>query len=101
MKQSVKSSQTPNYALYGDSQSDAQAGFLHIETVQESSRPYRGVIKPHKHSDLFQVLIIEKGEAEIQLEESKVSINEPVVCDASSREQTRISLSHGYKRRHS
>ncbi|NRP10503.1 Exoenzyme S synthesis regulatory protein ExsA [Marinobacterium sp. xm-a-121] len=70
---------TPNYALYGDSQSDAQAGFVHIETVQESSRPYRGIIKPHKHSDLFQVLIIEQGEAEIQLEDDQVSINEPVI----------------------
>jgi AraC family transcriptional activator of pobA len=70
---------TPNYALYGDSQSDAQAGFVHIETVQESSRPYRGLIKPHKHSDLFQVLIIEQGEAEIQLEDDQVSINEPVI----------------------
>lgn len=79
MKQSVKTLKTPNYALYGDSQSDAQAGFVHIETVQESSRPYRGVIKPHKHSDLFQVLIIEKGEAEIQLDDNQVSINEPVV----------------------
>lgn len=79
MKQSVKPLKTPNYALYGDSQSDAQAGFVHIETVQESSRPYRGIIKPHKHSDLFQVLIIEKGEAEIQLEDNQVSINEPVV----------------------
>ncbi|NRP47890.1 MULTISPECIES: helix-turn-helix domain-containing protein [unclassified Marinobacterium] len=79
MQRSTKSSTTPNYALYGDSQSDAQAGFVHIETVQESSRPYRGLIKPHKHSDLFQVLIIEKGEAEIQLEEDQVSINEPVI----------------------
>ena len=79
MMQPVTPLKIPNYALYGDSQSDAQAGFVHIETVQKSSRPYRGVIKPHKHSDLFQVLIIEKGEAEIQLEDSKVSINEPVV----------------------
>ena len=79
MKQSSKTLKTPNYALYGDSKSDAQAGFVHIETVQESSRPYRGVIKPHKHSDLFQVLIIEKGEAEIQLDDNQVSINEPVV----------------------
>jgi len=79
MKHSSKTLKTPNYALYGDRQSDAQAGFVHIETVQESSRPYRGVIKPHKHSDLFQVLIIEKGEAEIQLEDNQVSINEPVV----------------------
>jgi AraC family transcriptional activator of pobA len=79
MMQPVTPLKIPNYALYGDSQSDAQAGFVHIETVQKSSRPYRGVIKPHKHSDLFQVLIIEKGEAEIHLEDSKVSINEPVV----------------------
>jgi len=79
MMQPVTPLKIPNYALYGDSQSDAQAGFVHIETVQESSRPYRGVIKPHKHSDLFQVLIIEQGEAEIQLGDSQVSINEPVV----------------------
>lgn len=79
MKNSKELSKTPNYALYGDSQSDAQAGFVHIETVQKSSRPYRGVIKPHKHSDLFQILIIEKGAAEIQLEDDQVSIDEPVI----------------------
>ena len=79
MQSSNKSQKTPNYALYGDSQGDAEAGFVHIETVQKSSKPYKGVIKPHQHPDLFQILIIERGEAEIQLGDDQISINEPVV----------------------
>lgn len=97
MNRFFESQQTPNYALYGDSKSHAEAGFVHIETVQKSSKPYRGVIKPHQHRDLFQILIIERGEAEIQLGDDQISINEPVVVTLPPEHRHGFHFHHGIR----
>lgn len=69
----------PDYLLYGETERDTAAGFIHIESIQKSSRPYRGVIKPHQHKELFQILLIAAGPAEIQLGAALYNTNEPVV----------------------
>jgi hypothetical protein len=44
--------------LYGDSQTEAGPGFVHIEEISARSKENNWVITPHRHSGLFQVLFL-------------------------------------------
>lgn len=73
----------PSYALYGtDAISDPlidSAGFLHIETLAISSRPFAGRIKAHRHRDLFQILLLQKGEAQVEVDGTLLHLTQPTV----------------------
>lgn len=58
----------PQFALYGETALTHKPEFVHIECIHERSERNGWLIKPHRHSHLFQVLFMFKGAAEVQLD---------------------------------
>ncbi len=61
------SSQIPFYGLYGENPVNSDPGFVHIEEIADRSSDLGWVIKPHRHSKLFQVLCIFDGQLQVTL----------------------------------
>ncbi|WP_062781897.1 helix-turn-helix domain-containing protein [Novosphingobium capsulatum] len=59
----------PSYALYGEQHGGQQggiaAGFAHIETIAARSSLHDWEIRPHRHADFVQVLLVHSGQARI------------------------------------
>ncbi|UYO01237.1 MAG: helix-turn-helix domain-containing protein [Devosia sp.] len=62
----------PTYALYGEQ--ETLQDWLHWETIPARSRLHGFRIDPHRHEHLFQVLSLTAGEAEMQLDGTRVHI---------------------------
>ncbi|MFK7828703.1 MAG: helix-turn-helix domain-containing protein [Congregibacter sp.] len=60
--------QIPNYDLYGEPRVSAAATGFHIEDIEERSKGLDWVIKPHRHRNLFQILCIFEGKADVQVD---------------------------------
>lgn len=58
----------PSFFLYGEAAAPGQE-LLHIEEVQSRSRLYHWEISPHVHQGLYQVLWLQRGTAEVVLDE--------------------------------
>lgn len=63
------SSTIPQFALYGETDFSHEPEFIHIEDIRERSARNGGVIKPHRHTHLFQILCIFSGETEVRLDD--------------------------------
>lgn len=64
----MRRSTIPSFALYGEAAAPGQE-LLHIEAVASRSRLYRWEISPHVHQGLYQVLWLQRGVAEVVLDE--------------------------------
>lgn len=64
----------PQFALYGELVLKQDPEFVHIEDIYERSSKNGWVIKPHRHTYLFQVLCVYNGEIELQLDDSNLSL---------------------------
>jgi AraC family transcriptional activator of pobA len=58
----------PTYSLYGELKDSSQADWVHCETIQARSRLHNYEIQPHRHENLFQILHLAGGRAEIVLD---------------------------------
>ncbi|MCD7060676.1 helix-turn-helix domain-containing protein [Pelagibacterium xiamenense] len=58
----------PTYALYGESETGSES-WLHWETITSRSQLYGFHIAPHRHEQLFQVLYLASGVAEVAIDE--------------------------------
>jgi AraC family transcriptional activator of pobA len=67
----------PLFHLYGDPPDDAAFDFIHIESIASRSSVHDWTIRAHRHRNLFQVLLIEKGEGEMSFETATVSFSAP------------------------
>jgi AraC family transcriptional activator of pobA len=61
----------PQFALYGETAFTHKPEFVHIECIYERSERNGWLIKPHRHSHLFQLLFMYKGAADVQLDTSR------------------------------
>ena len=66
----VRQQPIPQFALYGESSLKQQPGLVHIEDIADRSREHDWLIKPHRHTRLFQILLLIKGKLQVQLDES-------------------------------
>ena len=57
----------PVYGLYGETLTNSDPGFVHIEDIAARSSDLGWLIKPHRHSRLLQVLCIFDGQLEVEL----------------------------------
>ncbi len=53
------------FYLYGEPPADVAPDFLHVETIHARAHPAGGQIRPHMHSLLNHILLIETGEGTI------------------------------------
>lgn len=72
-------SPVPVYALYGEKSELPIADRLHCESLVSRSSLHDFRISPHRHEQLFQVLQLTHGAAEVTLENSSCTISSPAV----------------------
>ncbi|MGB8576200.1 MAG: helix-turn-helix domain-containing protein [Pseudolabrys sp.] len=69
----------PLFHLYGDPPDDSAFDFIHIETIASRSSVHDWTIRAHRHRNLFQVLLIEKGGGEMSFETATARFTAPAV----------------------
>ncbi len=67
----------PLFHLYGDPPDNSAFGFIHIETIRSRSSVHDWTIRAHRHRNLFQILVIEKGGGEMSFETAIVPFAAP------------------------
>ncbi|MEJ2626877.1 MAG: helix-turn-helix domain-containing protein [Pseudolabrys sp.] len=73
----MASSALPLFHLYGDPPDDSAFGFIHIETIRSRSSVNDWTIRAHRHRNLFQILVIERGGGEMSFETAIVPFAAP------------------------
>lgn len=61
----MRSAALPLFHLYGDPPDHAAFDFIHIETIASRSSIHDWTIRAHRHGNLSQILLIEKGGGEM------------------------------------
>ena len=67
----------PAFFLYGEPLRPPDERLVHIETIAARSRLHDWVIRAHRHRDLHQVLLIERGRVEAKLDGRAVALRAP------------------------
>jgi AraC family transcriptional activator of pobA len=81
----------PLFHLYGDPPDDGAFDFIHIETIASRSAINDWTIRVHRHGNLFQVLLIEKGGGEMSFETSIMPFRAPVAILVPA------TVAHGFR----
>ena len=68
-----------NYGLYGYNPLTITTDFIKVERLETTSSPHDWLIKPHIHTDLFQLFLIEHGETVLFLTNKEIVVNNPSV----------------------
>ncbi|NVO07269.1 MAG: helix-turn-helix domain-containing protein [Rhodoferax sp.] len=76
-KAATKAAAIPTFALYGEAAEGAQE-LLHIEEVRARSSLYQWEISPHTHRGLYQLLWVQSGALEVQLDATVQHVQGPV-----------------------
>lgn len=69
----------PLYELYGEMGRDAALDGLHLESIADRSRLHNWEIQPHRHGTLVQLLLIESGQARVQIDGQLLVLQAPAV----------------------
>ena len=67
----------PAFYLYGEPQRSVAEGFVHVESLDDRSRPSEWTIRPHVHRDLNHIILIAQGGGAMQAEATQVSFDAP------------------------
>ena len=67
----------PLFHLYGDPPDDQAFDFIHVETIVSRSSVHDWTIRAHRHRNLFQVLLIERGGGSMTFEASTIAFAAP------------------------
>jgi AraC family transcriptional activator of pobA len=68
----------PTYALYGEQQASAEH-WLHWETITSRSRLYGFRIAAHRHDELYQLLYVSRGTANVMLDGESFELSPPAI----------------------
>ena len=69
----------PLYELYGELGRDAALDGLHVESIADRSRLHNWEIDLHRHATLVQLLLIECGQAQVQLDGEALNLPAPAL----------------------
>ncbi|MFJ3075887.1 helix-turn-helix domain-containing protein [Pseudomonas sp. NPDC087029] len=69
----------PLFQLYGENQAWPGTDLLHCESIPARSRLHHWEIKPHQHAELFQLLYVQRGRAEVEIEGVRSVIAEAAI----------------------
>ena len=64
----------PLFHLYGDPPDDQAFDFIHVETIASRSSQHDWLIRAHRHRNLFQILLIERGGGEMTFEAASAAV---------------------------
>jgi len=71
-------SAVPLFELSGDPPHDRASDFIHIETIASRAAIHNWLVRAHRHRNLFQILIIERGGGEMTFETATLPFAAPV-----------------------
>ena len=60
-------SDVPHYFLYGETTPSNSLDYLYIASLEESLPKHNWEIHPHRHDNLYQLLIVEEGKVDVQI----------------------------------
>lgn len=69
----------PVYQLYGEGRPWLTPDLVHVESIAARSRLHQWEIRPHRHHGLFQLLWLQQGSAEVQLDDSRDHLSSGIV----------------------
>ncbi len=75
----------PTFYLYGEPHRAARTDFVHVETLEERSRPAGWRIEPHEHRDLNHLILIAKGSGEMEAEAERHGFQAPCLLPVPAR----------------
>jgi AraC family transcriptional regulator, transcriptional activator of pobA len=81
----------PLFHLYGDPPDDQAFDFIHIETIASRSSVHDWTIRAHRHRNLFQILLIERGGGDMTYEAAITPFTAPTVIAVSP------TVAHGFR----
>jgi AraC family transcriptional activator of pobA len=67
----------PLFHLYGDPPDDQAFDFIHVETISSRSSIHDWTIRAHRHRNLFQILLLERGGGEMNFEAAVIPFEAP------------------------
>ncbi|QJD79979.1 helix-turn-helix domain-containing protein [Spirosoma rhododendri] len=79
-----------NYGLYGESYEPRLPGFVHSELHETRCQQHGWVIRPHMHTNLFQIVLIDSGSAEFTHHTETAQLTEPCLITVPA------DVLHGY-----
>ncbi|MEH3159588.1 MAG: helix-turn-helix domain-containing protein [Sphingomonas taxi] len=69
----------PHFYLYGEPHRAATEGFIHVEALDDRSRPSEWTIRAHAHADLVQLFVVAVGGGAMQADERELHFAAPAV----------------------
>ena len=81
----------PLFHLYGDPPDDQAFDFIHIETIASRSSVHDWTIRAHRHRNLFQILVIERGGGEMTFEAATLPFAAPCAILVPA------TIAHGFR----
>ena len=69
----------PSFYLYGEPPRAVENTFVHVERLDDRSRPSEWTIRPHLHSDLHQIFVLDSGGGIVTIEGTSHPIAAPGV----------------------
>jgi AraC family transcriptional activator of pobA len=79
------------FHLYGDPPDDQAFDLVHIETISSRSSIHHWTISPHRHRNLFQILMVERGGGMLDLEADAMRFQAPAVIVIAP------TVAHGFR----
>ena len=81
----------PLFHLYGDPPDDSAFDFVHVETLSSRSSIHNWKIQAHRHRNLFQIFMIERGGGELSYETTTVTFKAPAAILVAP------TVAHGFR----
>jgi len=69
----------PVFKLYGEQLAWPTPDLLHCESIPQRSSLHHWEIRPHRHADLFQLLYVQDGVAQAEVEQHSRRLTEPAI----------------------
>jgi AraC family transcriptional regulator, transcriptional activator of pobA len=69
----------PAFFLYGEPLQAPDERLVHVETIASRSRQHNWHIRPHRHRDLHQVLLTQRGQVEARVDEIAETLRAPAI----------------------
>jgi AraC family transcriptional regulator, transcriptional activator of pobA len=81
----------PLFHLYGDPPDDQAFDFIHIERIAARSAVHDWTIRAHRHRNLFQILLIERGGGEMTFDAARLTFAAPAAILIPA------AIAHGFR----
>src|ERR1700747_2544667 len=81
----------PLFHLYGDPPDDQAFDFIHVERIASRSAVNEWTIRAHRHRNLFQILLIERGGGEMTFDLARLAFAAPAAILVPA------AIAHGFR----